>query len=50
MPKKLLIIEKSEKVRGLMADALMAGGYQVVGVEHGVEAARRMRQQVPTFS
>jgi HD-like signal output (HDOD) protein len=47
MARKILIIEKHEKVRAAMSEVLTAAGYETAGVEHGVAAALRMRQEVP---
>ena len=46
-PSKILIVDKSEKIRGLLADHLKSHGYQAEGVANGLEGAIRMRQSLP---
>ena len=47
MKSRILIIEKSEKIRGLIDGHLSSRGYEVVGVEHGLEGAKKMREAQP---
>jgi uncharacterized protein len=46
---KILIIDGNEKVRWLLEDHLKGRGYEVVGVENGLEAARNMREGLPNL-
>ena len=46
---KILIIDGNEKVRWLLEGHLKGRGYEVVGVENGLEAARNMREGLPNL-
>ena len=46
-PKQILIVDRSEKIRGLLQAHLGSKGFVVEGVENGLEAAIHMRRSMP---